>query len=80
MEAIRDDLADAFAGLLTPQDQAAWRPHVTIQNKVPPKHARALLSALSAQFRPCPIAIEGFVVWRYRDGLWEPLSRHMFRS
>jgi hypothetical protein len=31
---IRDDLAEAFRGMLIPQDQAPWRPHVTIQNKV----------------------------------------------
>ena len=31
-------------GLLGAQDAGGWRPHVTIQNKVPPRTARALLS------------------------------------
>lgn len=38
---IREELAEAFAGLLTPQDQARPRLHLTVQNKVPPGQARA---------------------------------------
>jgi len=78
--AIRDVLADAFAGLLMPQDAGGWRPHVTIQNKVTPHAAHALKSALQADFLPRPIRIEGLAAWRYHDGAWEPLSRHVFRS
>ncbi len=50
LAAIRAELAKAFAGLLTPQDQAGWRAHVTIQNKVALEVARALLSELQAGF------------------------------
>jgi hypothetical protein len=75
---IRDRLADAFATMLMPQDKAAWRPHVTVQNKVPPASARALLATLEAGFRPRPVAISGLAAWRYRGGPWEPLSRHPF--
>lgn len=78
LAAIRDDLADAFAGLLTPQDAAGWRPHVTIQNKVTRPEVRTLLSQLGADFRPCRIAITGLGLWRYRGGPWEPVSRHLF--
>ena len=78
LEAIRADLADAFAGLLTPQDQAGWRPHVTIQNKVAPAEARALLAALQPGFIARPVAIAGLAAWWYRGGPWEPLSRHPF--
>ena len=42
LDAIRDDIADHFHGLLCAQDAAGWRPHVTIQNKVAPREARAL--------------------------------------
>jgi hypothetical protein len=76
--AMRGSLAEAFGGLLTPQDRAAWRPHVTIQNKAPPGAARALLAALQDDFRVVPVAIAGLASWRYRGGPWEPLSRHMF--
>jgi hypothetical protein len=79
LEAIRADLADAFSGLLTPQDKAGWRPHVTIQNKVPVASARALRVALAADFSPRAVAIEGLAAWFYRDGLWHPLSRQLFR-
>jgi hypothetical protein len=80
LEAIRDELAAAFRGMLTPQDQVGWRPHVTIQNKVAPAQARALRERLAADFRPREVRIEGLAVSAYRHGLWEPLSRHMFRG
>lgn len=80
LEAIRNDLAEAFRGLLTPQDQAGWRPHVTIQNKVAPAEARALRNRLEADFRPRRVRIDGLAVSAYREGLWEPVSRHMFKT
>ena len=78
LEAVRDILRDAFASVLTPQDQAGWRPHVTIQNKVQPAVARALKTELEAGFRPRPLAIAGIGCFYYRGGPWEPISRHMF--
>ncbi|MDQ2879293.1 MAG: 2'-5' RNA ligase family protein [Pseudomonadota bacterium] len=78
LAAIRARLADAFAGMLTPQDQGGWRPHVTVQNKVPPPEARTLQRALEADFRLRPVAIAGLASWWYRGGPWAPLSRHMF--
>jgi 2'-5' RNA ligase len=77
LEAIREDLAAAFARELTPQDAAGWRPHVTIQNKVMPDAARALLSQLEP-FAPRPIRLSGLALWRYRGGPWEAVSRHPF--
>lgn len=76
---IRAQLADAFAPMLIPQDQAAWRPHVTVQNKVAPADAKALMSDLQATFRPRPLRIIGIGTWWYRGGPWEPIGRHMFR-
>jgi 2'-5' RNA ligase len=78
LEEIRERLADAFATMLTPQDSAGWRPHVTIQNKVELSEARALQRALEADFRPRPLLIAGLAAWWYRGGPWEPISRHMF--
>jgi len=80
LEDIRERLADAFRGLLVPQDRAGWRPHVTIQNKVEPVEAKALQRSLSRDFRPSPLAISGLAAWRYRGGFWEALSRHPFRG
>lgn len=76
--AIRHRLADAFAGLLTPQDAGGWRPHVTIQNKVQPNVAKLLLTGLSRDFVPREVEVAGLAAWWYRGGPWESISRHMF--
>jgi 2'-5' RNA ligase len=78
LAAIRARIAEAFAGCLTPQDQAGWRPHVTIQNKVSPAEAKALKARIEADFRPRPLTIAGLGAWYYRGGPWEAISRHMF--
>jgi hypothetical protein len=80
LAAIRARLADHFDGMLTPQDQAPWRGHITVQNKVEPKDAKALLAALEASFTPRPLQIAGLASWWYRGGPWEPLSEHRFRA
>jgi hypothetical protein len=77
---IRYDLALAFRGMLTPQDQAPWRPHVTIQNKVEPQAAKALQQQLRATFEPRPLAIKGLALWRYLNGPWEPVRNYTFRG
>lgn len=78
LEHIRAELAAAFAPLLTPQDRAGWRPHVTVQNKVAPAEARATLAELEAGFRRHPVQVAGLAAWYYRGGPWEAISRHMF--
>lgn len=80
LEDIRYDLALALQGLLTPQDRSPWRPHVTIQNKVEPKEAKALQARLRAGFERRPLAIRGLALWRYLDGPWEPVKRYVFRG
>jgi 2'-5' RNA ligase superfamily len=78
LAATRERLADAFAGLLMPQDAGRWRPHVTVQNKVTPVLAKTLLAALSRDFRPRTLEIAGLASWWYRGGPWELHSRHMY--
>lgn len=80
LENIRQDLAEAFRGLLTPQDQAPWRPHVTIQNKVEPREAKRLQASLRERFQPRPLTVRGLATWRYCGGPWEPLRTHVFRG
>jgi 2'-5' RNA ligase len=77
--ALREELAEAFHGMLTPQDAAGWRPHVTIQNKVSAAEARDLLALLSATFRPRRVEVLGLAAWWYRGGPWEPLAQYAFR-
>jgi hypothetical protein len=80
LEAIRADLADALHGLTIPQDQAPWRPHITIQNKVEPRDARRLQAELRAGFAPRPLALRALATWRYRGGPWEPIRTFPFRG
>jgi hypothetical protein len=75
------ELADAFTGLLTPQDQAHPRFHITVQNKVEPSAARALADSLKADFRPRPLKIAGLAAWHYREGgSWDLAKKASFRS
>ena len=80
LEQIRARLVARFQGLLTAQDSAGWRPHVTVQNKVPSSTARALQSRLEKQFRPSPLGIAGLGLHRYLDGPWERLALFPFRG
>ena len=77
---MRRELAQQFRGLLTAQDSGGWRPHVTIQNKVPPKEARALRNAIEADFRSRPLTISGLGLHRYLGGPWERIAIYSFRG
>ena len=79
LEALRGDLAEEFRGLLTSQDLGRWTPHVTIQNKVEPRVARALLKAMRESFEPRRLSITGLSLVRYREGEWEPVGTWRFR-
>jgi len=80
LDEIRDELGEHLHGLLGAQDSGGWRPHITIQNKVPAKHARDLIERLEAQFRPRSLAISGLGVHRYLDGPWERIATYAFRG
>ena len=80
LDRIRGELADHFRGLLSAQDQSGWRPHITIQNKVAPKIARALLTDLERDFHPRSLAISGLGLSRYLGGPWERLATYPFRG
>lgn len=80
LDSIRADLAEAFRGSLTAQDAQGWRPHVTIQNKVAPKVARALIDELEIGFQPRPLRIAGLGLHLYLGGPWERLAVYPFRG
>ncbi len=75
---LRRDLAYGWAPLLTAQDRQRHAPHVTVQNKVAPQEARALLAALSAGFVPHEVPAPGLGLWRYLGGPWEPVGTYLF--
>jgi hypothetical protein len=80
LDRLREDLANGLHGLLGAQDSGGWRPHVTIQNKVAPKVARALIASLECTFVPRPLAISGLGLHRYLGGPWETIAVYPFRG
>ncbi|WP_375194923.1 2'-5' RNA ligase family protein [Sphingobium sp.] len=78
--AMRDELAEAFAGLLIPQDEGRPRLHITVQNKVEAARAKALAADLRQDFRARPLAIAGLAAWHYRGGPWELAMKASFRG
>jgi len=80
LEAIRGVIAQHFHGMLSGPDLTGWRPHITIQNKVSARTAKALLDQLEREFQPRPLAIAGLSVHRYRGGPWETLATYKFRG
>lgn len=79
LDRIRDELAGDLHGLLGAQDNAGWRPHVTIQNKVASRRARILKESLEREFEPRTITISGLGLYRYLDGPWERRAIYPFR-
>ena len=80
LDRVRRELAESFHGLLSAQDSGGWRPHITIQNKVSVREARAVLLRLAAEFRPRSLAISGLGMHRYLGGPWEQLAVYAFRG
>lgn len=78
--AIRERIADWFAGSLSAQDRGTPRLHITIQNKVEPAEAKALLAQLRQDFHPRPLVITGLAAHHYRGGPWETALIRNFRG
>ncbi|MEO7787258.1 MAG: 2'-5' RNA ligase family protein [Sphingomicrobium sp.] len=80
LDELRADLAIAFNGCLTSQDAQGWRAHVTIQNKVSPGTAQALLADKQRDLRPRPLGLAGLALHRYLGGPWATVQRWKFRG
>ncbi|MEM7696544.1 MAG: 2'-5' RNA ligase family protein [Pseudomonadota bacterium] len=78
LAALRAALAAPFAGQLTGQDRAGFRPHITVQNKVTKAAARETLMQLSEAFSPFDAVAEGLQLWFYRGGPWAPFAAMPF--
>lgn len=77
---MRVELAEAFYGLLTPQDMARPRLHITVQNKVEPAVAKALFAELAGSFRPRPLRLSGLSAHHYMGGPWQEIASWSFRG
>lgn len=78
LTAMRRYFALAWNDWLKPQDRQNHNPHVTVQNKVDPTQARALLEDLSDSFRPFQVEAVGLDLWWYRGGPWEHVRGFRF--
>ncbi|MEP2234777.1 MAG: 2'-5' RNA ligase family protein [Alteripontixanthobacter sp.] len=76
---LRADIGDHFHGMLTVQDQHTPRLHVTIQNKVAAKEAKALQAQLEGTIEPRAIRFPGIALHIYRGGPWEAVRQWKFR-
>lgn len=77
---LRTMLAEHFHGLLTEQDQGGKRLHVTVQNKVSCRQAKALQAELAPQVEPRDFAFRGLGLHRYLGGPWELVEDVNFRG
>ena len=80
LQSVRRRLADAWWPWLGAQDRQGFRPHVTVQNKVPSDAARALHGRLEETFAPFEVGAEGLLLWRYLGGPWEPVGSYGFEG
>ena len=80
LDAMRAEIAARLRGLLTAQDSAGWSAHVTIQNKVPPRDAKALMLSLGDRYDGRPIDLPAIGLHRYLGGPWETLRTFPFRG
>ena len=80
LDRLRAEIAHRLRGLLTAQDSAGWSAHVTIQNKVTPREAKALIQALGDNFTRRPIRISGLGLHRYLGGPWKTLRTFPVRG
>ena len=77
---LRDQIAERLYGMLTAQDQHTPRLHVTIQNKVSSRAAKALQAELDGMIEPENFGFRGLSLYRYRGGPWEAVRDFAFRG
>jgi hypothetical protein len=79
-DALRASLARVWADWLVPQDRQKHRLHLTIQNKVAPEIAQALLARLGTGFEPFAVTATGLRLWSYEGGPWRLLESFPFEA
>lgn len=72
-------LATEWQPWLNAQDQQKFKPHVTIQNKVPPEAAQRLYHDL-APWQAFSAIGEGLLLWHYLGGPWELAREFAFTA
>jgi 2'-5' RNA ligase len=75
---LRKKLATTWQHWLEAQDKQSFKPHVTVQNKVTPDEATALLEHLQKTWTPLTGKGTGLLLWRYLGGPWELVEQFSF--
>lgn len=65
---------------LKPQDRQKFQPHITVQNKVAPDEAKALLAKLSAKPLPPDGMAKGVALWHYLGARWKLEDEFLFAA
>jgi 2'-5' RNA ligase len=78
LTALRRELVRSWGPWLGAQDRQGFKPHITVQNKVPPEQARALHQELQAAFSPFEAEGLGLSLWRYLGGPWKSAGTYPF--
>ena len=73
-------IAERLHGLLGPQDARRLRLHITIQNKVQPREAKALQTEMGRNLEPRAFRFRGFGLYAWKEGLWYPIADYPFRG
>ena len=79
MLTIREEIAERFFAMLTAQDRGGKRLHITVQNKVERKAARALQAELEPMLESRRFHFTGLGMHRYLGPHWEQVGVWKFR-
>ncbi|WKA30413.1 2'-5' RNA ligase family protein [Bradyrhizobium roseum] len=75
---LRTAARQAMSGEFSKQDSQGWRPHVTIQNRVPAEAAKELYRTIENGFEESAGAVTGLLLWEYLGGPWRMARRLPF--
>ena len=80
LDALHAEMVERLHGVLTVQDRAPRKLHVTVQNKVPAAEAKALQVELAQSWMPNDFAFAGLSLHRFVDGRWDDAGTWRFRG
>ena len=80
LDQLHAEMVERLHGVLSLQDRARRKLHVTVQNKVSAAEAKALQAELAQAWMPGAFAFAGLSLHRFVDGLWEDAGTWPFRG
>lgn len=80
LQRLHANLSGRWKPHLAAQDLQRLSPHVTVQNKSPPRTAKTLYARLASTFEPAPVNVQGVSLWSYLRGPWQHLEDFAFEK